>query len=38
MNPIYEIEFHKSCVEDVCWHAHHPDIFGSVADDKNVAM
>ncbi|EGR30912.1 retinoblastoma-binding protein, putative [Ichthyophthirius multifiliis] len=38
MNPYTEINFHKSGVEDVAWHQINSDIFGSVSDDKTVAI
>ncbi|KAL4484211.1 hypothetical protein ABPG72_003495 [Tetrahymena utriculariae] len=38
ISPLHDIEFHKSCVEDVAWHQINPDIFGSVSDDRTVAI
>ena len=38
INPLSEIEFHNSCVEDVSWHGINPALFGSVSDDRTVAM
>lgn len=29
---------HTSVVEDVAWHATHPHLFGSVSDDKSLAL
>jgi histone-binding protein RBBP4 len=29
---------HQNIVEDVAWHCHAPDIFGSVSDDKQVHL
>lgn len=29
---------HQSVVEDVAWHCHHQDIFGSVGDDKQLIL
>eukprot|EP00955_Chlamydomonas_euryale_P113823 366237-Chlamydomonas_euryale.AAC.3 len=29
---------HQSVVEDVAWHCHHADIFGSVSDDKQLIL
>jgi hypothetical protein len=29
---------HQGVVEDVAWHQHHQDIFGSVGDDKRLIL
>lgn len=29
---------HSGVVEDVAWHQHHTDIFGSVGDDKQLIL
>jgi hypothetical protein len=29
---------HQGVVEDVAWHCHHADIFGSVGDDKHLIL
>lgn len=29
---------HQGVVEDVAWHQHHTDIFGSVGDDKQLIL
>jgi histone-binding protein RBBP4 len=29
---------HQGVIEDVAWHQHHCDIFGSVGDDKQLIL
>eukprot|EP00742_Colponemidia_sp_Colp-10_P003936 GILJ01004196.1.p1 GENE.GILJ01004196.1~~GILJ01004196.1.p1 ORF type:complete len:425 (-),score=69.59 GILJ01004196.1:170-1444(-) len=29
---------HTNVIEDVAWHLHHPDLFGSVGDDRKLLM
>jgi hypothetical protein len=29
---------HQGVIEDVAWHQHHGDIFGSVGDDKQLIL
>lgn len=29
---------HSGVIEDVAWHQHHTDIFGSVGDDKQLIL
>lgn len=29
---------HAGVIEDCAWHAHHPDVFGSVGDDRRLAL
>jgi hypothetical protein len=29
---------HSGVIEDVAWHQHHADIFGSVGDDKQLVL
>lgn len=29
---------HQGVIEDVAWHQHHMDIFGSVGDDKQLIL
>ena len=36
--PLATFLAHTSVVEDVAWHAHHPDLFGTVGDDKQLMM
>jgi histone-binding protein RBBP4 len=39
IKPTFMLEAHAAeVVEDVAWHASHPDLFGSVSDDKELRL
>eukprot|EP00199_Chlamydomonas_sp_CCMP681_P002199 CAMPEP_0119104578 /NCGR_PEP_ID=MMETSP1180-20130426/2764_1 /TAXON_ID=3052 ORGANISM="Chlamydomonas cf sp, Strain CCMP681" /NCGR_SAMPLE_ID=MMETSP1180 /ASSEMBLY_ACC=CAM_ASM_000741 /LENGTH=416 /DNA_ID=CAMNT_0007089385 /DNA_START=52 /DNA_END=1302 /DNA_ORIENTATION=- len=38
LNALSTYREHQGVVEDVAWHGHHADIFGSVGDDKHLIL
>jgi histone-binding protein RBBP4 len=38
LSPLQVFKGHSSVIEDVCWHVHHENLFGSVGDDKQLMI